>query len=280
MCGHLDAQCNRFPPLPAAQYRQQPEPQSDSFSELISKLLDKSPTVRRDAASALVDLKDLRALDPLISALNDSDFGVKSFAALALGQIKDRRAVDPLTAVLKDANSQARTYAAAALWCGFSDPGGIEPLIAALKDNDLNVSFMAVDALRTYGQAIKPDSGVRTAVEDGFISVDALTMAYITSLGSDIAFYVSGEHPIHRLDEITDDSQFGASEPGTTFTVQNLMTFKRLIGRNPSVRMIHTDDPQNLFKNLQLKLFATSRATPDTFSDGIRVRFTTPRYPE
>ena len=48
-------------------------------------------------------------------ALKDADADVREQAAFALGQIGDARAIDGLTAALKDANSQVRQQAAFAL---------------------------------------------------------------------------------------------------------------------------------------------------------------------
>jgi len=54
-------------------------------------------------------------VDALVIALKDADTDVREQAAFALGQIRDARAIDGLTAALKDASAQVRQQAAFAL---------------------------------------------------------------------------------------------------------------------------------------------------------------------
>jgi len=72
-------------------------------------------SIRRDAARALGELEDPRAVEPLIAALKDESFSVRKAAAEALGKIGDTRAVEPLSAALKDKDSDVRKAAAEAL---------------------------------------------------------------------------------------------------------------------------------------------------------------------
>jgi HEAT repeat protein len=60
---------------------------------LIAALKDKDSLVRAQAADALGQIKDVRAIEPLIAALKDKDSLVRERAADALGQIKGARAV-------------------------------------------------------------------------------------------------------------------------------------------------------------------------------------------
>lgn len=78
------------------------------------------------------------AVEPLIAALNnkDSDEYIRKRAPLALGRIGDSRAVEPLIAALKDENNEVRFSAAIALG-DIKDPRAIEPLIAILKGEPL-----------------------------------------------------------------------------------------------------------------------------------------------
>jgi HEAT repeat protein len=57
---------------------------------------------RHDAARALAQICDRRAVEPLISALGDDDGRLRIVAAEALGDIRDTRAVEPLIAKLDD----------------------------------------------------------------------------------------------------------------------------------------------------------------------------------
>lgn len=52
--------------------------------------------VRVDAAEALMEIGDVRAVKPLIMALNDENDDVVAFSAQALGKVGDKRAVEPL----------------------------------------------------------------------------------------------------------------------------------------------------------------------------------------
>lgn len=71
--------------------------------------------VREDAADALGEIGDARAVEPLIAALGDPDDDVREAAAEALGNIGDPRAADPLRAALNDPVGGVRTEAEKAL---------------------------------------------------------------------------------------------------------------------------------------------------------------------
>ncbi|HHT9138888.1 MAG TPA: HEAT repeat domain-containing protein [Candidatus Wunengus sp. YC60] len=116
---------------------------------LITALKDKNEDVRRNAADVLVKIGP-RAVEPLIAALKDADENVREHAAKALGEIKDPRAVEPLITALKDENKEVRRHAAQAL--GESkDTRAVEPLIAALKDENGDVRRHAAEALEDIG---------------------------------------------------------------------------------------------------------------------------------
>jgi beta-lactamase regulating signal transducer with metallopeptidase domain len=94
---------------------------SPSLDSLVSALRHANPTVRRNAAWAIGEMRGgdgverSAALDPLILALTDSDASVRRAAALALGELKDPRAAAPLIGGLSDDNAGAREMAAWAL---------------------------------------------------------------------------------------------------------------------------------------------------------------------
>ncbi len=67
---------------------------------LANALKDKDIVVRMNAAYALGDIGDIRAVEPLIEALKDV-WGVKLAAATALGNLHDERAIEPLEALKK-----------------------------------------------------------------------------------------------------------------------------------------------------------------------------------
>ena len=105
--------------------------------------------VRRAAATALGQLGDPRAVNPLIRALNDSDSGVRGAAATALGQLGDTRAVNPLITVIQNDEWSVREAAVAAL--GNIGAHAVGPLIAALHDQDEYVRRAAAGALGQIG---------------------------------------------------------------------------------------------------------------------------------
>jgi len=140
----------------------------------------KDEDVRTAAAGALGQIGDPRAVEPLIAALKDEGESVRSSAARALGKIGDPRAVESLIAALKDKKWHVRKPAAGALdrlawkpdrgaagaayWAAKGEWGkcveigapAVEPLIAALKDED--VRMRAVEALGKIGdpRAVEP----------------------------------------------------------------------------------------------------------------------------
>lgn len=71
----------------------------------------KHPESREEAAEALGDLRDPKAVEPLIAALKDRDAEVREGAAEALGKIGDRRAVEALTEALNDPRHDVRKKA-------------------------------------------------------------------------------------------------------------------------------------------------------------------------
>ncbi|MCJ7444836.1 MAG: HEAT repeat domain-containing protein [Methanotrichaceae archaeon] len=58
--------------------------------------------------TALGQLNDTRAVDPLIQSLNDENIFVQYIAAEALGQLNDTRAIDPLRKALSNEDSGVR----------------------------------------------------------------------------------------------------------------------------------------------------------------------------
>ena len=76
------------------------EPSVEAF---VQALKDESELIRREAAVALGEIKDEKAIEPLITALTtDEESEVRGSAADALGSIGDNRAVEPLKKALKD----------------------------------------------------------------------------------------------------------------------------------------------------------------------------------
>ncbi|RKY41050.1 MAG: hypothetical protein DRP85_07295, partial [Candidatus Makaraimicrobium thalassicum] len=99
----------------------------------------------------LGEMGDARAVGPITKVLlNDGVDIYRREAAVALGNIGDKRAVEALIEALKDENDEVRRYAARALG-KISDERAAEPLVQALKDEDLRVRESAAEALRKIG---------------------------------------------------------------------------------------------------------------------------------
>ena len=104
------------------------------LSTLILALRDADRRGRWEAAAALGQLGDPRAVEPLILALRDADGRGRREVARALGQLGDPRAVEPLILALRDADDWVRWEVARDL--GQLGDVAVEPLILALRDAD------------------------------------------------------------------------------------------------------------------------------------------------
>ena len=119
--------------------------------------------MRIQAAQALADLRDTRAIDPLIEMLSDTDPEIRAAAATILGSFvlagcnRDTRSIKPLIKSLQDENAQVREASAlslgritehlsteAARW-------PVEPLTNALKDENISVREAAAKSLSMMG---------------------------------------------------------------------------------------------------------------------------------
>ncbi len=146
-----------------------------SFDALVKGLRDQDWSVREAAATGLGQLGDVRAAAELTIALGDEDWGVREAAAVALAALGwsgldeaqqaraaivlqqwDRvvslgpAAVEPLVAALADDEADLRQAAAAALG-RIRSRRAVEPLAAALRDRDRAVRVAAAAALEGIG---------------------------------------------------------------------------------------------------------------------------------
>jgi HEAT repeat protein len=120
---------------------------------LITALRDSSPSIRRNAAWAIGEIRDgdkinrSIALEPLIWLLKqDQDAWVRRAAAFALSELKDTRSAPALIDSLSDENAGVREMAANALG-EMKQQSAADPLEIALKDSDPRVRDMARWAL-------------------------------------------------------------------------------------------------------------------------------------
>jgi HEAT repeat protein len=164
--------------------------QADDIDKLVQNLTNEDVIVRLNAAKALGEMKDARAVEPLIMTLKDEKCG--SMAANALVKI-GKPSVSPLIAALKDDDPIVRRNATKALG-EIKDAGAVEPLINSLKDSDLIVRRNAAKALGEIKDmraveplivSLKDDSAVvrRNAAESlGEIKDSRATESLVTCL--------------------------------------------------------------------------------------------------
>ena len=126
----------------------------DKIEELIKKLKDENWRVRWNAALALREIGDERAIEPLINALRDGYSDVRNAAFKALEEIEPEwhktevvgRQVPEFINALRDKDSDVRSAAAWVLG-KIRDKRSVAPLINALRDWDQRVRSAAFKAL-------------------------------------------------------------------------------------------------------------------------------------
>jgi HEAT repeat protein len=130
--------------------------ESRNVQGLIFALQHKDPTVQYDAAEALGEIGDDRAVEPLLTALkNDETGGVRWKAADALSKL-GTPAVAGLISALQHDDEDVRWKTAIALG-EIGDPKAIPPLISLLCDDDRYVRSRAAYALSMMGEpAVDP----------------------------------------------------------------------------------------------------------------------------
>ena len=125
---------------------------ASAVDPLIGALRDMNPSVRRNAAWAIGEIRGGHsvdrsgALDPMVLALSDSDSSFRRAAAFSLGEIRDARTVTNLISALSDEDAGVREMAAWALG-EMKASIALEPLAVALKDQDKQVRRKARWAL-------------------------------------------------------------------------------------------------------------------------------------
>jgi HEAT repeat protein len=153
----------------------EPSYDSKTMGQWLAELKDRSPAVRREAASALgsLDPPTKEVVPVLLAALGDADPSVRSNAAGSLVHV-DRthieQALPSLLAGLKHQDADVRRSAASALGDAGSKAERAAPgLIVALKDSDRSVSKEAAIALAWIGPAQSRDAVPRLmkALKDG-----------------------------------------------------------------------------------------------------------------
>lgn len=131
----------------------------DAVPHLISILEnDKKSTVRQEAATALGELGDSEAVEPLLKTLKNDTEVVSPYAASALGKLRDERAIDSLIDALGSLNGQLTSSATYSL--GSFGRTALKPLCTALYNENHRISRGAAMALQYLHE-----DGVRVLIE-------------------------------------------------------------------------------------------------------------------
>ena len=161
----------------------------DSLDDMIDQLKDRTSDIRIQASNSMCQLPDIgdfyfRAVDPLVQALKDPEAEVRANAAYALANIADGRAVAPLIDCIRepdvaivDAASTVHEYVALALG-NIGDARAIAPLVEALQQDESSSSrgsivralgkLRATSALPDLEQVARSDEDaiVRSAAQE------------------------------------------------------------------------------------------------------------------
>jgi hypothetical protein len=111
---------------------------------------DTEPRVRTYAVEALTNFRDQRSVTVLIGALDNP--GLRDKAAESLGAINDPSCVAPLLEIIRNPGDRRRLYAAKVLGL-MGGPGSVQPLKVALEDKSWAVHHEAAKALETIARA-------------------------------------------------------------------------------------------------------------------------------
>lgn len=106
--------------------------------------------VRRAAAIALGETRDVRAIEPLIAALNDEQYSVRLAAVDALGKSGHARGIEALAAILTDDGSLMKQEALRALSM-IGDNNATDALAAALVVSHSSMRQSIVPVLDRLG---------------------------------------------------------------------------------------------------------------------------------
>ncbi|NIM14973.1 MAG: hypothetical protein GTO45_23655 [Candidatus Aminicenantes bacterium] len=135
----------------------------------IGALKSPSSDTRKGAISALAEIVDPRALEPLINALKDINAPVREAALRTLdkkyqdwGSSKATQKLIPYFARALQRPSESTRVHAASVLAGIKGPQTVQPLIKAIKDKSYRVKEIAVKALAESDNpaVVKPLIGV------------------------------------------------------------------------------------------------------------------------
>lgn len=164
---------------------------------LIEVLEDKKAHIYEESLEALIKINDPSAIESLIGALNKMISQRQQYYKNSTNEIEKLDSTNSLTKILMDtfANQKLDQQRYIINILGrFGDKRAVEPLIAALKDKDLETRWLAAEALGDLGdnRAIEPllallsdNSPIPTINENDGLSSNEITVAYIAKQAID-----------------------------------------------------------------------------------------------
>ena len=213
-------------------------------------LNDERAVIRRWAVEVLMRIKDPRSLGALVRVAGaDADWWVRERAVEAMGEIGDARV---LPHILKLAEDDATlVWAAVAALGTLQDPDGLRFLCRALRHEDSDLRFEALDSILAIGDPVAApyvepllqddDARVRRKAEDllkawhgmGAVGGEAARrleglekLLYETvAAGGDDLFLISGRPPtMKRMGEMTPMSEVPLSPEEVETTLRAVLT--------------------------------------------------------
>jgi HEAT repeat protein len=155
----------------------------DAIQVLIHAFRDEDPAVKAEAVAALANIGQ-PAIEPLKYVLRDKDMVVRRHATTALAQIADPNSIKPWIDALRDDDPKVQETAAMTLVK--AGPAAMDPLIAALNDND---RYFRKSVTRVLGEMKDPkgleplsrmlrdkDPGVQKAAADALVSIGSASI--------------------------------------------------------------------------------------------------------
>jgi len=130
-----------------------------------------------NSALQVLAMVDVDTYSPLVEFLQSDDSDLRMQAALALGEQREERAVGPLIQALKDEDMNVRFHAIEALG-KIGSPAATEALANVAESTDFFLSFPALDALKEIG-----DSSVAPRITS-LLKVEMLSEPAAEALGA------------------------------------------------------------------------------------------------
>jgi hypothetical protein len=153
------------------------------FDAIVSALASKDEHDREEAANALSEITDERAILPLIRLLDDSSSYVRRAAADALGKCGAYKAVQPLVKSLTDDDRYVRETAAEAL--GHIGDPAIPVILKNLDNEDWRIRLGTVVAIRVSSSSIPSLDPVLRSLRDESVYVRRETVKTLGRIGDD-----------------------------------------------------------------------------------------------